>query len=86
MFGVRALNVGRVKAKSNGFIESFNSRLRDEFLNREDFESVLDARSKGKWWRREYNGNRPHSSLSYKTPKEFSAECDDGLHGQPSIK
>jgi putative transposase len=84
--GMQAIPVAPASPWENGFIESFNSRLRDEFLNREDFESVLDARSKGKWWRREYNGNRPHSSLSYKTPKEFSAECDDGLHGQPSIK
>jgi hypothetical protein len=67
----------------NGFIESFHSRLRDEFLERDEFESVADARCKGRWWRREYNTVRPHSSLGHKTPKEFSGECDRGLHGQP---
>jgi transposase InsO family protein len=67
----------------NGFIESFHGKLRDEFLEREEFESEADARAKGAWWRREYNTVRPHSSLRYKTPREFREECDRGLHGQP---
>jgi transposase InsO family protein len=66
----------------NGFIESFHSRLRDEFLEPTLFESVADARAQGRWWRREYHTIRPHSGLGYKTPQEFSAECDQGLHGQ----
>ena len=60
----------------NGYIESFHSRLRDEFLEREEFESVADARARGSWYRREYNTVRPHSSLGYMTPREFSARCD----------
>jgi putative transposase len=60
----------------NGFIESFHSRLRDEFLERVEFESVADAQAKGGWFRREYNTIRPHSSIGYKTPREFSEECD----------
>ena len=60
----------------NGYIESFHSRLRDEFLERFEFEDAADARAKGAWYRREYNTVRPHSSLSYATPKEFSAACD----------
>jgi transposase InsO family protein len=60
----------------NGYSESFNSRFRDEFLEMEEFESVRDAREKGEWFRREYNTVRPHSSLDYKTPKEFSDECE----------
>ena len=60
----------------NGYAESFNSRFRDEFLEAEEFESVLDAKEKGAWFRREYNTVRPHSSLGYKTPKEFSDQCD----------
>jgi transposase InsO family protein len=67
----------------NGVNESFNSRFRDEFLEREEFEDDRDAREKGGWFRREYNTVRPHSSLGYKTPRQFSAECDVGLHGQP---
>jgi transposase InsO family protein len=60
----------------NGSIESFHSRLRDEFLEREEFESVADARARAAWFRREYNPVGPHSSLGYKTPREFGAACD----------
>lgn len=67
----------------NGFSESFNSRFRDEFLEAEEFESVADAKEKATWFRREYNTVRPHSALGYKTPKQFSDECDRNLHGQP---
>ena len=67
----------------NGVGESFNSRFRDEFLEREEFEDDRDAREKGEWFRREYNRVRPHSSLDYKTPRQFSDECDAGRHGQP---
>ena len=84
--GTKAIPVAAASPWENGYIESFNSRLRDEFLNCEEFESVSDANCKGAWWRREYNRIRPHGSLSYKTPEEFSAECDAGLHGQPSNK
>jgi putative transposase len=60
----------------NGYIESFHSRLRDEFLERVEFESVPDARAKAGWFRRESNTIRPHSSIGYKTPREFSEESD----------
>jgi putative transposase len=67
----------------NGCSESFNSRFRDEFLEWEEFEDAGDAGEKGEWFRREYNAVRPHSSIDYKTPREFAAECDAGKHGQP---
>jgi putative transposase len=60
----------------NRYIESFHSRLRDEFLERVEFEDVADARAKGFWYRREYNAVRPHSSLDYAAPNEFSGACD----------
>ena len=60
----------------NGYIEAFHSRLRDEFLEPTEFEDVADAREKGAWYRREYNNVRPHSSLGYATPREFSASCE----------
>jgi len=66
--------------------EPFNSRFRDEFLEAEEFESVPDARRKAQWFRREYNIARPHSSLAYKTPQEFSDECDGGLHSKTPEK
>ena len=60
----------------NGYIESFHSRLRDEFLERVEFDDVADARANASWYQREYNAVRTHSSLSYATPKEFSSACD----------
>jgi transposase InsO family protein len=58
-----------------GYIESFHIRLLDEFLEREEFESVADAQAKAMWYCREYNTERPHSSLGYATPRGFSAPC-----------
>ena len=81
--GTKPIPVAAGSPWENGYIESFNSRFRDEFLEAEEFESVPDAKEKGEWFRREYNRIRPHSSLDYKTPKHFSDECDRGLHGQP---
>jgi putative transposase len=73
--GTEALPVAPASPWENGFGESFNSRFRDEFLEVEEFENVADARAKGAWFRREYNTVRPHSSLGYQTPKEFSDAC-----------
>jgi putative transposase len=81
--GTKALPVAPAHPWENGFIESFHSRLRDEFLEREEFESASEAQARATWWRREYNRIRPHSGVGYKTPMEYSAECDRGLHGQP---
>jgi transposase InsO family protein len=82
--GTQPIPVAAGSPWQNGFIESFNSRFRDEFLEAEEFESVADAENKARWFRREYNTIRPHSSLRYKTPQEFSKECDCGLHGKPN--
>jgi putative transposase len=81
--GTEPIPVAPASPWENGFGESFNSRFRDEFLEAEEFESVPDAREKGRWFRREYNRVRPHSSLDYKTPEEFSDACDRGMHGHP---
>jgi putative transposase len=65
------------KPVQNGFIESFNGRLRDECLNLEVFFDLKDAREKIERWRQDYNTNRPHSSLGDRTPAEFASifEC-----------
>lgn len=55
----------------NGFIESFNGKLRDECLNTELFFSVEDARQKLEAWRKDYNEQRPHSALGGIPPAEF---------------
>ena len=52
----------------NGYIESFNGKLRDELLNREIFDTVFEAKVLANRWKREYNTIRPHSSLQYRPP------------------
>ncbi len=84
--GAKPIPVAAASPWENGYIESFHSRLRDEFLERVEFEDVQDAREKGAWFRREYNAVRPHSSLDYATPKEFSAACDQRRTGQRPIE
>jgi putative transposase len=56
----------------NGFIESFNGRLRDECLNVEWFVSLADARQKLARFREHYNHERPHSALADRTPAGFA--------------
>ena len=55
----------------NGHIESFNSRIRDEYLNSHLFDSLLEAQVLLEDWRQQYNHERLHSSLCYLTPVEF---------------
>jgi transposase InsO family protein len=52
----------------NGYVESFNARLRDELLNGEIFYSLREAQIVIESWRRHYNAVRPHASLHYKPP------------------
>src|SRR5689334_12016738 len=60
------------KPTQNAHVESFHGRLRDECLAVSWFQNLFDARRKVAAWRREYNEERPHSSLGYRTPKEFA--------------
>lgn len=62
------------KPVENGFIESFNGKLRDECLNSEVFLNIADAREKLERWRHDYNHLRPHSSLANRPPAEFARE------------
>ncbi len=59
----------------NGYSESFNGRFRDELLNLEVFASTLEARVLSERWRREYNEQRPHGALAYKTPQQVLAQA-----------
>ena len=52
----------------NGYVESFNARLRDELLNGEIFYSLREAKIIIESWRRHYNTVRPHASLNYRPP------------------
>ena len=66
--GVKTLFIERGSPWENGYIESFNGKLRDELLNREIFTTLTEAKVLIEQWRREYNGVRPHSSLGYRPP------------------
>jgi putative transposase len=59
----------------NGYAESFNGKVRDELVDREEFASVLEAKVLAREWRQDYNHVRPHSSLGYRTPAEVVASC-----------
>lgn len=70
--GFKTLYIKPGSPWQNAYSESFNSRFRDEFLNREVFASLLEAKVLGKSHRQHYNVTRPHSSLAYRTPAEFA--------------
>lgn len=74
--GAKSIPVAAAVPWENGYVESFHSRMRDEFLERVEFEDLADARAKASRHRREYNTVWPHSSLGYATPNEFSTACD----------
>ncbi len=61
----------------NGYVESFNGKLRDELLNTEVFNSLAEAKVLIEQWRRHYNTVRPHSSLGYRPPRAGGG--DDGV-------
>ena len=61
------------KPQQNAFIESFNGRLRDEFLNETLFTTLAQARVELEDWRRDYNTERPHSALGNLTPIAYAA-------------
>lgn len=65
----------------NAYIESFHDKLRDECLNRELFGSLAEAKVIVEQWRQEYNEQRPHSSLGYRTPEEYVRAKTNQLDG-----
>jgi putative transposase len=75
--GVQLCFIRPGRPVENGFIESFNGRLRDECLNVEWFASLAEARDKLAAWREHYNHHRPHSSLDDRPPSVFA-----GLHSR----
>jgi len=73
------------KPVENGYIESFNGRLRDECLNGEIFFDLADARNKLERWRRDYNQHRPHSALADRTPDEFARTLEREPFALPTV-
>jgi putative transposase len=77
------------KPMQNGFIESFNGRMRDELLNETLFFELDDARAKIANWVADYNLQRPHSSLRYLTPAAYAAHLtatDDRLRNPDQLR
>lgn len=66
--GVKTLCIEPGSPWENGFVESFNGKLRDELLNGEIFYTLREAQVVIERWRHEYNHFRPHSSLDYRAP------------------
>ncbi|MFZ4638605.1 MAG: integrase core domain-containing protein, partial [Pirellulales bacterium] len=66
--GVKTLSIEPGSPWENGYVESFNGKLRDELLDREVFDTLLEAKVLIGRWRKAYNTVRPHSSLGYRPP------------------
>jgi putative transposase len=78
---VRTLYIQKASPWENGYVESFNGKLRNELLNRELFLSIPEARYVLDEWRAEYNHRRPHSSLGWQTPAAYAAKLVDRQAG-----
>ena len=72
--GVTTLFIEPGSPWENGYVESFNGKLRDELLAREQFDTLLEAKVLIERWRRHYNTIRPHSSLGYRPPAPEAIE------------
>ncbi len=71
---IEVMHIEPGKPVQNAHVESFHGKLRDECLNASWFQNLFDARRKIAAWREEYNEERPHSSLGYRTPAAFARE------------
>jgi transposase InsO family protein len=82
--GVETLYIEPGAPWQNGYAESFNSRLRDEFLEMNYFNTLAEAKELARRWKEHYNTQRLHSSLGYTTPAEFARRC--GATGSASLR
>ncbi len=78
---VRTLYIQKASPWENGYVESFNGRLRDELLDRELFLSLPEARIVLDQWRMDYSPRQPHGGLKWLTPAAFVAGLDDTAPG-----
>jgi putative transposase len=76
--GVKTAFIEKGSPQQNAFVERFNGTMRDEVLNREEFDSLLEARVVIGNWLVEYNTVRPHRGLGMLTPAAFAASCNEG--------
>jgi len=80
--GAKTLYIEPGSPWENGYCESFNSKLRDEFLNGEIFYSIKELRVLAERWRVHFNTLRPHSSLGYRPPAPEAWLAKDKGHGE----
>jgi putative transposase len=80
--GAKTLYIEPGSPWENGYCESFNSKLREEFLNPEIFYSIKELRVLAKRWRVHYNTVRPHSSLGYRPPAPEAWLTDNKGHAE----
>jgi transposase InsO family protein len=84
--GAKTLYIEPGSPWENGYCESFNSKLRDEFLNGEIFYSIKELRVLAERWRVHYNTIRPHSSLGYRAPAPVTKRNEQQGHGTVESK
>src|SRR5207245_4283030 len=76
--GVKTAFIEKGSPQQNAFVERFNGTMRDELLNGEEFDSLLEARVVISNWLIEYNTLRPHRGLGMLTPAAYAASCSEG--------
>ncbi len=84
--GVGTLYIEPGSPWENGYIESFNGKLRDEFLDGEIFDTLRETKILTERWRREYNRFRPHSSLGYRPPAPEAIEAISEASGATPLR
>ena len=84
--GVSTLFIEPGSPWENGYVESFNGKLRDELLDREIFDTVWEAKVLIERWRQEYNTKRPHSALGYRPPAPEAIRAVPPGSGAPPLR
>ena len=84
--GIELNHIQPGRPMQNAHSESFNGRLRDEFLNASWFRTLSDTRRMTEAWRHDYNTQRPHSSLNYQTPAEFARARSEPTSGMSELR
>ena len=83
---VQTLYIAKGSPWENGYVESFNGRLRDELLHGELFLSLEEARWVLDQWQLDYNHHRPHSAIEYQTPAAYAASLPASVRATPSLQ
>lgn len=77
--GVKTAFIEKGNPQQNPYVERFNGSMRDELLNGEEFDSLLEARVVIGTWMNEYNTLRPHRGLGMMAPSQFARRCKEGV-------